>query len=177
MKKTALFAAAIALVFTGAARAADQPKTIRAEVIFDHPENFTDIKDKDSPTEKGQQAILDEIRDYLVFEARNYIPKECKLTITFTDIGLAGNFEPWRGPPWDSVRIVKSIYPPSFAFSWKVTDAAGRVVKQGREKIRDLSFDMRVTIDANDRLHYEKGVLGDWMGRSLRGVKHALAKN
>ena len=40
------------------------------------------------------------------------VPEGDKLTITFTDIDLAGDFEPWRGPQWDEVRIVKAIYPP-----------------------------------------------------------------
>ena len=98
----------------------------------------------------------------------SYIDDKHKLTIVFTDIDLAGDFEPWRGPEWSNVRIVKSIYPPRFCFTWQVMDLAGKVVKKGSEDIRDLAFDMRVTLDRNDPLHIEKDVLKDWMSLNLK---------
>src|SRR5208282_6087849 len=96
-------------VFLGLAAAcalrADVAKAApRTEVIFDHPEKFTDIRDMDSPTEQGQAAILDKIRDYLVQETAPMVPEGYKLSIVFTDIRLAGNFEPWRGAQWDEIR-------------------------------------------------------------------------
>src|ERR1035438_1157050 len=177
MKKIALLSTVAAWVAAGALYGADAPKPAWAEIVFDHPEKFTDIKDQVNPTDSGQQAILDRIREYLVSEVKPYIPDGCKLTITFTDIDLAGDFEPWHGGQWDHIRIVKPIYPPAFKFAWTVTNLTGKVIKQGKEDIRDLSFDMRLTVNMDDPLRFEKDILKDWVGGNLGDVKHLVAAN
>lgn len=144
---------------------------VRTQVAFDHPEKFTDVKDRDLPSDSGRDAILGRIRAYLVTRADRSLPAGDSLKITFTDIDLAGDFEPWRGPQWSDVRIVKEIYPPAFKFSYTVTDASGRVVKEGKEDIRDLNFQTRVVMDTSDTLRYEKDMLGDWVDSTVRGLK------
>ncbi|MBE7539597.1 MAG: DUF3016 domain-containing protein [Opitutaceae bacterium] len=162
----------LSLAGTAAVYAADNKiPTTRVEVNFTDPENFTDVKDSSFGTEKGRDAILSEIREYITRRADKLLPAGQKLTITFSDIDLAGEYEPWRGPRADDIRIVKDIYPPRFKFSYKVTNAAGAVVKQGEENITDLAFMMRLTIDRQDPLRYEKDILNDWMGAKLRETK------
>jgi hypothetical protein len=170
MKTLRLFSAALGLFAAFALRAAVEPRT---EVVFDHPENFTDVKDRMSPTDKGRDEILSQIREHLVDRTSRLIPDGYRLTITFSDIKLAGEFEPWRGPQWDDVRIIKDIYPPFFKFTYSVTDPAGRVVKSGTENLQDLNFQMRVTLDTTDPLRYEKQILDDWASGTLRGLKKA----
>ena len=91
------------------------------------------------------------------------IPAGRKLTMTFTDIDLAGEYEPWRGGQWSDVRIIKDIYSPRFVFSYKLTDAAGAVLKEDKVDLRDLTFMMRVTISRNEPLRFEKDILADWI--------------
>jgi hypothetical protein len=170
MKTLRLFSAALGLLAAGALRASDTAVS-RTDVIFDHPENFTDVKDSSIPTDKGRDNILSQLRANLVDKASSMIPDGYRLTITFSDIKLAGNFEPWRGAQWDDVRIIKSIYPPFFKFTYSVTDPAGKVVKSGSENIQDLDFQTRVTLDTSDPLRYEKQILDDWAGGALRGLK------
>jgi hypothetical protein len=170
MKNLRLFSALLGLascaVFATAAKAA-----AHVDVVFDHPENFTDVKDRAMPTDKGRDSILYNIRTFVVDRASQQLPSGDSLRITFTDIDLAGDFEPQRGARWDDVRIVKPIYPPAFKFTYSVTDASGRVVKEGTENIRDMTFDTRITFDRDDPLHYEKDILGDWMRSNLRNLK------
>jgi len=143
----------------------------RTEVVFEKPETFTDVKDGDFGTDKGRDSILAEIKTFIVDRADKALPAGQKLVVTFTDIDLAGEYEPWRGPQFSDVRIVKSIYAPRFKFSYKVTDATGKTVKEGNEDIRDLAFDMRLTIDRQDPLRFEKDILKDWIGSTLRAPK------
>lgn len=143
----------------------------RIEVVFEKPETFTDVKDGDFGTDKGRDSILDEIKTFIVDRAEKALPAGQKLVVTFTDIDLAGEYEPWRGPQFSDVRIVKSIYAPRFKFSFKVTDATGKTVKAGNEDIRDLAFDMRLTIDRQDPLRFEKDILKDWISSALRAPK------
>jgi hypothetical protein len=135
----------------------------RVEVIFDHPEKFTDIKGDSMDSPKGRDVMLDQIRDILETAGAGIIPAGQKLTMTFTDIDLAGEYEPWRGGQWSDVRIIKDIYPPRFVFSYKLTDAAGKVLKEDKVDLRDLTFMMRVTISRDEPLRFEKDILGDWV--------------
>jgi hypothetical protein len=156
----------------GALYASDSKSaTSRINVSFDHPENFTDVKDRALPTDKGRDEILSNIRNFMMDQADRILPAGDSLRITFTDIDLAGDFEPQRGPQWDDVRVVKAIYPPAFNFSYTVTDASGKVLKEGTEHIRDMTFDTRITFDRGDPLHYEKDILDDWMRNTLRNIK------
>lgn len=170
MKTLRLFSALLGLA-SCALYAADTKTAPRTEVIFDHPENFTDIKDHDMPTDKGEAAILANIHDFVVDLADRELPPGFTMKITFTDIDLAGDFEPQRGAQWDDVRIVKEIYPPAFKFTYSVMDPAGKVVKQGSENIRDLDFQTRITLDREDPLHYEKDILRDWLSSTVRNLK------
>jgi Protein of unknown function (DUF3016) len=172
MKNLFLLPTLLGLALAGNALAADVASLPpRIEVVFDHPENFRDVKDSYMPTDKGRDAILSRIREYLVSRATPLVPAGDALKITFTDIDLAGDFEPGHGARWDDVRIVKDIYPPSFKFSYAVTEPSGRVVKQGNEDIRDLNFQTRIVLDTSDTLRYEKDILGDWTRSTLRGLK------
>jgi hypothetical protein len=173
MKTLRLFSAALGLLAAGALRASEAATAPRTEVIFDHPEKFRDVRDANIPSDSGRDSILAEIRNHLVEKASSLVPDGYKLTVTFTDIKLAGDFEPWRGPQWDEVRIVKPVYPPYFKFSYSVTDPSGKVVREGKENINDLDFQDRVVVDTNDALRYEKQILDDWAQGALRGLKKA----
>ncbi|MEO6875061.1 MAG: DUF3016 domain-containing protein [Opitutaceae bacterium] len=138
-------------------------KDSRIEVVFTQPEKFTDVRDSYTGSEMGRKAILDQIRDYLVREAKHYVPEGQKLTIDFTDIDLAGDFEPWRGSQGMDIRIVKDIYPPKMDFDFKLTAADGTVIKEGKRQLRDLMFMSKLSINRTDPLRYEKAMLDDWM--------------
>ncbi len=159
----------LTLAGTAAAYAANtKVPTTRVEVNFTEPEKFTDVKDSSFGTEKGRDATLEEFRDFISNRADKLLPKGDKLTVTFEDIDLAGEYEPWRGPRLDDVRIVKDIYPPRMKFTYKVTNASGAVVKEGEKSLSDLAFMMRLTIDRQDPLRYEKDMLNEWMQADLR---------
>jgi hypothetical protein len=173
MKTLRLLSAAIGLLAAGAIRADTSSPVSRVDVIFDHPEKFTDVKDSSFPSDHGRDAILGTIRAFLVRQATPLVPDGDTLTITFTNIDLAGEYEPWHGAQWDEIRVVKDIYPPAFKFTYEVTDASGKVVKQGAEDIRDMTFMMRMVIDTSDPLRYEKDILSDWARSNLRDLKKA----
>lgn len=171
MNTTRFFIVLVGFVAAGALHAADGATALeQVQVIFDHPEAYTDVKDSFSPTERGTANILAQLKSFIVSRASERLPKGYSLSLTFTDIDLAGDFEPWRGPDFDSIRIVKSIYPPAYHFSYVFKDAAGKVVKEGKEDVVDMSFDMRLTLDTSDSLRYEKDFLNDWISGKIREI-------
>jgi hypothetical protein len=170
MNKTAWIGLALALAAVGGTRAVAKPRT---EVVFDHPQTYADIKDYYNPTDKGEESILRRLRTFLVKDTEALLPEGCTLTITFSDIDLAGGFEPWRGVKWQEVRIYSENYPPTFTFSFSVTDASGRVLRQGNETLRDGSYLQHEPTDTLDTLRYDKDVLDAWARRALGGLAKA----
>jgi hypothetical protein len=161
-----LVSAMLGLAAAGMACAADpdaKPVGVRADVTFVQPEKFADVRDAYAPSEMGRNGILDQLRDYIVSRANYYVPEGQKLTITFTDIDLAGDFEPWRGGQGMDIRVVKDIYPPKMDFDFKLTDADGKVLKEGKRQLRDLVFMSKLTLNTNDALHFDKTLLEDWL--------------
>jgi hypothetical protein len=168
----ALFVSATALF---AAPPAAQKGQI--EVIYDHPENFTDVKDSDMGSEKGRDSYLALLKEHLQDRGSRYLAEGQKLTLTFTNIDMAGDFEPWRGMNYHDVRIVKEIYPPRMNFAYKLADATGAVVKEGQEKLIDMAFQLQANpINSSDSLRYEKAMLDNWLRDTFPKPKKADAK-
>lgn len=168
IQTSALFSAALLTASLGYA-AENRAGSDRVDVQFDKPENFTDLKDRYMATDKGQQAYMDMLREYIQQRASRQLPEGQKLSVTFTDVDMAGDFEPWRGPSATDVRIVKDIYIPRLKFTYRLTDAAGAVIKEDKANLSDLNFQnsLTTTINTSDPLRYEKRLLDDWIRSAL----------
>ena len=163
------------LLSAGALLAADADKTKagKVTVIFDHPENFTDVKDAYMPTDKGRDAILDQIKQCVETQGASCLGSGQTLEVKFTEIDLAGEFEPERGPQFMDVRIVKEIYAPRFDLEFKLTGADGKVISEGKRKLRDLNFMSRLTLPSSEPLRFEKDILKDWLRGEIKSPKAA----
>lgn len=152
-----------------------KPASDRVTVIFDHPENYTDVRDNstDFENERGRDRFLPFFKEYIEQRAGKLLPAGQKLTVTFTNIDLAGDFEPWRGIAFHDVRIVKDLYVPRMTFGFTVTDEGGQVVKEGERKLLDGAFQMRITGAGfnSDPLRYEKEMLNDWLRKEFPSRK------
>lgn len=135
----------------------------RVEVAYTDPEKFTDAADGQRGSDYGRDGNLAELRDYLVQRASIYVPEGQKLSITVTDVDLAGEIEPWRSPQMQDTRIIKDLYPPRIDLSFKLLDASGAVIKEGKRELRDLSYTMKIYPNRSDRRVYEKALLDDWL--------------
>ncbi|HVZ66532.1 MAG TPA: DUF3016 domain-containing protein [Lacunisphaera sp.] len=170
-----LLAGLVGLAAFGRAAAASpvqSPKNV--DVVFSHPEKFTDVKESsmDYENERGGANVFPRLQELIESQAAALLPAGHKLTVTFTDIDLAGDFEPWRGPQFDDIRIVKDIYIPRLTLSFTLTDADGKVVKQGDRRLVDLAFQTRITrAFPDDPLRYEKDMLTDWIRSEFRKAR------
>jgi hypothetical protein len=145
--------------------AADEP---RATVTFENPEKFTDVKDSTTGTDKGRDYYLGEFRKLIEEEAGRWLPAGQKLTMTFTDIDLAGDYLPSM-PSNRDIRVMKDIYIPRMKFSYSITDASGAVLKEGKETISDMNYLNNINIvNRGEELFYDKTLLRDWLRKTLR---------
>lgn len=165
-----LLLSAFALAGAGAAHAFDPVKGLaHTEVVFFESKNFTDVRDSYMGSDEGRDATLSLLKDYLVKGATRFLAPGQTLTITITNVDLAGEFEPWRGAEFSDVRIVRDIYPPRIDLAFRLADADGRVIKEGKRVLRDSTFLMRLTMAfKDDPLRHEKALLDDWMSEDLR---------
>ncbi|MEO6568026.1 MAG: DUF3016 domain-containing protein [Opitutaceae bacterium] len=177
MKTTHIFralgAVAASAIAGAALHAASQEKpTPRTEVVFFESERFTDVRDTSTDAPQGRDYILRELKTYLQERAQDYVPEGAKLSVTVTDIDLAGEFEPWRVGSAADVRIVKEIYPPRIKLSFRLTDAAGDVVKQGERELTNPNFlMMALPTMVNDPYRHEKALIDDWLSREFTRPK------
>ncbi|MEM7012041.1 MAG: DUF3016 domain-containing protein [Verrucomicrobiota bacterium] len=91
------------------------------------------------------------------------------LQLTFTDIDMAGDtqFENLRSAR--NVRVVHGPFPPRLSFSWILKDANGQTLASGKEKIKDVGFDLsgRFVKKDYENFFYELRLLKDWAKKKL----------
>jgi hypothetical protein len=156
-----------AFAFAGIAHATEASKNAdsRVQVSWTKPENFSEAKQYPG-TGLGRQSPdewLDDLADHLRLRAERILPQGDMLQVTFTDVQRAGTYEPWRGPQWDDVRIIKDIYPPRIDLTFELIDANGAIVKEGKRELRDPAFLQRGIANQTDPLRFEKRMLDDWL--------------
>lgn len=174
MKTRLLFIATAGLLLAPAVWSAEKEKPVpasRVEATFFEPEKFTDFKDSYQYTERGRDNLISRFTAHLESLARTYVPEGAKLMIKFTDIDLAGEFEPWHGVNYTDVRIIKDIYIPRLTFDFQVIGADGKVMSEGHRELRGLGFQLNSTGFASDPLRYEKDMLTDWARSEFRPKK------
>ncbi len=168
MKKSLLVAVLSLVIAGGCVGAGASNATSRVEVLFVDPEKFTDAKSESFDSEQGRKQILDTLRSHVEQLARSYVSEGQHLVVRFTDIDLAGDFEPWQGPQFSDIRILRDIYPPRMTVEFRLTGADGKVVSEGKRELQDLGYLMHLSMPTSDGLRYDKELLSDWMRREFR---------
>ena len=160
---------AIAL-FAGCAAAAPVDESVsRISVTFVESEKFTDAHRVElEPTSSG---VLRKLEKFLIDAGTRYVPETMKLNIRVTDIDLAGDFELFRGPQADQVRITKGLYPPHIVLEFEIIDSTGTVVKSRKRDLTDIDYQLRSVYPREDYLRYEKDILHDWLRAELAVLK------
>ncbi len=159
--------AALGGAAASAATPADQSRA-QVEVIFFEPEKFSDVRADLMGSEKDRDYYLQMLREHLAERVAAWLPAGSKLSVTVFDVDMAGEFEPWRGPRFQDIRIVKDIYPPRVTLEFKLVNVRGEIVAQGRRELRDLTFMMNLSINRNDSLRHEKQLLDEWLRDEFR---------
>lgn len=119
---------------------------------------------------------MTQLAEYLRKEAGERLAPGQSMDVTITDIQRAGRFEPGLGFRWDSVRIMRDIYPPRMTLDVRITGADGQVLAQGQHKLADTSYLMNSSLLGNtDPLRYEKRMIDDWLRRELPAQRNLAA--
>ncbi len=121
---------------------------------------FTDL----TPYRGADDAWLAAFRRHVEQQAAARLADGQQLTITVTDLRRAGRTEPWRGPRWNDVRVVRDIYPPRIELSFTLRAADGSVLREGDRQLTDLDFLGRFgSRYGSDEQRYERRLVDDWI--------------
>ena len=163
------------LLLSGCAASAPHDEAVsRVSVSFVEPEKFTDSRRVEfAPTSAG---VLRELEKFLIETGGRYLPPPTKLSIRVTDIDLAGDFELFRSPQADQVRINKGLYPPRILLEFEVIDGTAAVVRSGKRDLTDINYQLRSVYPREDYLRYEKDILRDWLRAELRVLNAGKTK-
>ncbi|WP_416306486.1 DUF3016 domain-containing protein [Neptunicella sp. SCSIO 80796] len=135
------------------------------EVNWENPDKYRDVKPTSQTRSSFRRQTFEDIEKFLTKQLKD-VPDGYKLTMNVTNLDLAG--EVWPGMmvglnSSSDVRLVKNLDIPRMDFSYKLTDSAGVVVKEGTEELKDMAFmDRGGRIHDSERLHYEKDMLDRW---------------
>lgn len=171
--RSLLVASAIAITNVASAAGPQSGADSRVQIDWTKPDTFSESKTY-AGTGLGRQdpdEWLGDLADHLRYRAERILPQHEHLVVTFTNVQLAGTYEPWRGPRWDDVRVIKNIYPPRIDLKFTLTGANGAVVKEGERKLRDPAFMQRGILNETDPLRFEKRMLDDWLRKEFADAR------
>jgi hypothetical protein len=149
------------------ARAESNPVS-QVEVTYVSPEKFSDFKDSSMNTEKGREYLAAEFTKHIRRVAKEVLPAGDRLEVRFTDINLAGEYEPQHGPQYDDIRIMREIYPPRMRLDFRLLGADGKVVAEGARNLIDMNYQSNGRTFDDDPLRYDKQLLTDWLHSEFR---------
>lgn len=138
----------------------------RVIVKYEHPQKFTEsVKSRAFTGTADTDDYLQRLKAYMQKRAEKILAPGERLDIVVTDIDRAGNFEPWLGPDYSRVRIIRDVYPPRIDLRFKLIGADGKVIREGVRKLRNPGF---MTTDipgpgSTDPLRFEKRLIDRWL--------------
>ncbi|HEV8694839.1 MAG TPA: DUF3016 domain-containing protein [Lysobacter sp.] len=150
----------------------DAPRSLPEQgpvsVRWENPAQFSEIRNSHNPTESRRGNWVELLAIHLRERAQKRLPAGQRLQVDITNIELAGDYEPWRGPRFYDTRFIRDIYPPRMSLTVKRTDANGNVIAEGERKLSDPGFLMgSTTANSSDPLRFEKGLIDRWLVREL----------
>jgi hypothetical protein len=149
------------------------------EIGYVRPERFTDFRIQGRNEIDSAKIFRDQVSPSLsAVVAKNY--PGTTLSLTFTDINLAGRYAPSRIRTLNNVRIDREgASPLRLEFQYTLTDSKGRVLTAGTKSLVDADYLRRyINYPNSDKvttLFYEKTALTRWLddltpsGSSLAG--------
>jgi hypothetical protein len=148
--------------------AAVTPAESSVSVTYVNPEQFTENRLYGRQDRFNRIDYLAQLKTYLIKRGQAVLKPGQSLHVDITNIRLAGAYEPWRGPRWDYVRIMRDIYPPRIDLNFRLVDQDGHVLREGKRVLRDMDYLHNGVNLAGARgasLYYDKALLRRWLRR------------
>ena len=147
--------------------AAVMPVESSVSVTYVNPEQFTENRLYGRQDRFNRIDYLVQLKAYLIKQGQAVLKPGQSLHVDITNVRLAGAYEPWRGPEWSYVRIMRDIYSPRIDLNFRLVDQDGNVLREGKRVLRDPAYlnDVSLPAATGASLHYDKALLRRWLRR------------
>jgi Protein of unknown function (DUF3016) len=137
------------------------------KIGFVRPERFTDFRIQGRNETESTKIFRDQISPALSSVVAKRFPG-ATLSLTFTDINLAGRYVPSRTRNFNNVRFDREgASPLRLEFQYALTDSKGRVLTAGSKSLVESDYLRRYinypNSDKVSTLFYEKTTLTRWL--------------
>ena len=138
------------------------------DVRWEDPNAFSEFRLNQDRWQASREGWLQVLAGHLRSASAAELQPGQQLQLTIVDIDRAGGFEPWLGPDYDDVRIMRDIYPPRMTVRYVLRDAGGATVSQGEARLSDPTYLTSTAVRLNsDPLRYEKQMIDTWVMREF----------
>ena len=148
--------------------AAVAPAESSVSVTYVNPEQFTENRLYGWQDRFNRIDYLAQLKAYLIKQGQAILKPGQSLHVDITDIQLAGAYEPWRGPQWSYVRIMRDIYSPRIDLDFRLVGQDGNVLREGKRVLRNIDYlysGASVPAATGTSLYYDKALLRRWLIR------------
>lgn len=170
MNKTPFFKAGMAAALLALSAPASAGE---AQVEWKNPEKYTDIRSGTQSAESMRNRIAESLGGEFSDLAAQ-LPPGFRLTVTVTDLDLAGEVDPIPTRQMRGIRVLKDVYFPRMTFDYRLTDAGGAVrLGQTAVVLKDMQYlSASRTARSDDPFYSERKMIRDWFNkRVLPNVK------
>ena len=136
------------------------------KITWHDPQKYTDIDAAGELQSRFEQKVFATLTADLNKQASKVLKANEKLVLMVTNVDLAGDVRPTFGEVSNDIRVVKDIYPPRIAFSYKVMKDS-RVVLSGDEKLQDMFFMSGIQPLVQRPYMYEASLLTHWFNKKI----------
>lgn len=175
---SALAGAATPRQVTDSSAARELEHAGKVHVQWGDPGKFTEISHSGNRWEAARGNWVYELADHLANQASERLADGQQLQVTFTDIDLAGDYEPWRGPRASDIRVLRDIYPPRIDLRYQLLGSNGQIIANGEQELRDLGYlnsSGSLRYRSTDSLRHEKRMLDRWLQQLLPDAPARMA--
>lgn len=138
----------------------------RANVTTANPSDMAEAHTY-NPRREGPSIWLDPLVAHLDKRLEARLKPGQRMEVTIVNVLRAGRFEPWHGPGWNEVRILRDHTPPRIELEYRYYGVDGQLRAEGHERLVDGAYAMRSSRSESDPLRHEKRMLDDWVRRTL----------
>lgn len=154
------------LLALGATLAAGLAQAGIVQVNFEQPERYTD-----AGRGAEAEAVREALTRHLQALGRTGLPAGQTLSITFTDIDLAGEARP-QGRFAQELRVLRGRADwPAFSLRYRLSEGE-RTLATGDERLQDLAYLQRMPPRAGDAYPYEARLLSQWFAQRFGAAAH-----
>lgn len=145
-----------------------EPGNVRINLV--QPQKFSDFHIQGRLENDSAAIFRDQISSYLSPIVAKRFPGDT-LTLTFTDIDLAGRIDPSKTRKLSNIRIDRNVASPlRLYFDYSLTDSHGKTLATGSKSLVDADYLYRYTYYSDQAktatLFYEKATLYRWIDTS-----------